>query len=241
MHYYQFNVGDYLKSTRHLSDIEDLAYRRLLDICYDTEKPLPKDIDKICRLIGLKNNPSETQAVLDDFFKLTHGGYIQKRVQKELKKYSVKADAARVNGKLGGRPKITQSVNSANPTLTQPKAKQEPLNNNHKPIKPCLFEVPDWVNKKAFDEFVQHRKEMNKPFSDLSKTKVCNKLKGFTDDEQQTAINTSIESRWAGVFPKKLNGNNYEAAKNNHSKPESNLARFSRKIQADIAAEDPFE
>ncbi|MFT5451710.1 MAG: hypothetical protein ACI9N9_001196 [Enterobacterales bacterium] len=36
-------------------------------------------------------------------------------------------------------------------------------------------------------------------------------------------------------------GNYYEAAKNNNARPESNLARFSRKIQADIAAEDPFE
>jgi hypothetical protein len=36
-------------------------------------------------------------------------------------------------------------------------------------------------------------------------------------------------------------GNYYETAKNNNARPESNLARFSRKIQADIAAEDPFE
>jgi hypothetical protein len=107
--------------------------------------------------------------------------------------------------------------------------------------KTSLFEVPDWVNQKAFQEFVQHRKEMNKPFTDLSKTKVCNKLKGFTDEEQQTAINTSIESRWAGVFPKKLNGNNYETAKNNNARPESNLARLSRQLQADISAEDPFK
>jgi len=34
MHYYQFNIGDYASHTRHLSDLEDLAYRRLLDAYY---------------------------------------------------------------------------------------------------------------------------------------------------------------------------------------------------------------
>ena len=56
MHYYQFNIGDYAKSTKHLDPIEDLIYRRLLDIYYDTEKPISSDIKKTARLIGLKNN-----------------------------------------------------------------------------------------------------------------------------------------------------------------------------------------
>lgn len=115
--------------------MEDLIYRRLLDVCYDTEKPLPKNIEKIAKLIGLKNNLTETQAVIEEYFKLTKSGYIQKRVQKELSKYKGKAEAARANGKLGGRPKKTQSVNSANPVETKQKANQEPRTKNHKPIK----------------------------------------------------------------------------------------------------------
>ena len=34
MHFYQFNIGDYASHTRHLNPIEDIAYRRLLDIYY---------------------------------------------------------------------------------------------------------------------------------------------------------------------------------------------------------------
>jgi uncharacterized protein YdaU (DUF1376 family) len=135
MHYYQFNIGDYAKSTKYLEPMEDLIYRRLLDICYDSEKPLPKSVEKVTKLIGLKNFAKETQAILDEYFKLTKNGYIQKRVNKELGKYRAKADSARANGKKGGRPKITQPVNSANPTITQLKAKQETITNNHKPIK----------------------------------------------------------------------------------------------------------
>ena len=134
MHYYQFNIGDYAKSTMHLSPIEDLAYRRLLDRYYDTENPLETDLVKLCRFIRLPDNPNETQQVLEEFFSLTQKGWIQKRVQKELGAYSAKADAARANGKKGGRPKKTQSVNLANPTLTQEKAKQEPLNIKQEPL-----------------------------------------------------------------------------------------------------------
>jgi len=41
MHFYDFNIGDYAKKTQHLTNEEDLAYRRALDMYYDTEKPLP--------------------------------------------------------------------------------------------------------------------------------------------------------------------------------------------------------
>ncbi len=134
MHYYQFNIGDYAKSTLHLSQIEDLVYRRLLDRYYDTEKPLDSDINKLCRFIRMSDYKKETQQVLEEFFSLTQKGWIQKRVQRELGVYSAKAETARANGKKGGRPKKTQSVLSGNPELTQEKAKQEPLTNNHKPI-----------------------------------------------------------------------------------------------------------
>lgn len=151
MHYYQFNIGDYAKSTKYLDPMEDLVYRRLLDICYDTEKPLPESIDKIVKIIGLRNNLTETQAILDQYFKLTKSGYIQKRVTKELNKYRAKADSSRANGKKGGRPKKTQQVILDNPIATQSKANQEPLTNNHKPIKknsrftpPSLQEVTDY-------------------------------------------------------------------------------------------------
>lgn len=134
MHYYQFNIGDYAKSTAHLSDYEDLAYRRLLDLYYDSEKPIDLNIKKVCRLIRLKDFETETQAILDEFFKKTNNGYIQKRIKKEIDSYSAKSTAARANGKLGGRPKKTQSVNLANPGLTKVKPKQEPLNIKQEPL-----------------------------------------------------------------------------------------------------------
>ena len=137
MHYYQFNIGDYARSTRHLSNMEDLAYRRLIDRYYDTEEPLIADLQKLARLINMRDNVAEVTNVIEDFFTKTDDGYVQSRVIKELAKYAAKADVARENGKLGGRPKNpgkTQRVTDRNPAETGSKANQEPITINHKPI-----------------------------------------------------------------------------------------------------------
>jgi len=40
MNYYPFHVGDYAAHTAHLEPMEDLAYRRMLDVYYLREEPL---------------------------------------------------------------------------------------------------------------------------------------------------------------------------------------------------------
>lgn len=137
MHYYQFNIGDYAKDTRHLSNTEDLAYRRMIDMYYDTELPLPSDVVKLCRLINMRDHSSDVSAILDDFFDLDGDVYRHKRIDREIAEYHAKADVARANGKKGGRPKKqqenpekTQSVFLANPEETGSKANHKPLTNN---------------------------------------------------------------------------------------------------------------
>lgn len=152
MHYFSFHIGDYKKDTFHLTQSEDLAYRRLLDLYYSTEKPLIDDEKKLSRLIGMHQNADDVAQVLSDFFTLTDRGFIQKRIEKEIARYHERADSARTNGKKGGRPRkpnpnpaITQSVILANPTLTQQepnpnpaitgsKANHEPLTINQEPL-----------------------------------------------------------------------------------------------------------
>ena len=130
MHYYQFNIGDYAKATRHLSNTEDLAYRRLIDLYYDKEQPLIKDVSKLSRLINMRENHEEIKTVLEDFFTETEEGYQQSRIDSEIANYHAKADAARANGKKGGRPRKAK----ANPDETEGKAKKSESKANHKPI-----------------------------------------------------------------------------------------------------------
>ncbi len=137
MHYYTFNIGDYVNNTKHLDLMEDLAYRRLLDHYYDTEKPLNLDLKRLSRLICMPHEQEIVKNVLDEFFEKTDLGYVQKRVQLEIEKYHSKAYTARANGQKGGRPKKTQKkpnpnpekthwVNLANPDLTQSKPDSNP-------------------------------------------------------------------------------------------------------------------
>lgn len=86
MNYYPFHIGDYLSATRHLSWEEDAAYRRLLDTCYMTEKPLPLDERAVCRLV-LATTDAQRDAVhvvLAEFFVQTPEGWVNRRAGAEI-------------------------------------------------------------------------------------------------------------------------------------------------------------
>ena len=121
MHYYNFNVGDYIKHTLHLTPLEDLAYRRLLDMYYDTESPIPNNIPLVSRRLRLEANVVES--VLNEFFELTPNGYRNYRADGEIEEYQKYLAKQKANGRLGGRPKKSQRKPSANPSLTQDEPK----------------------------------------------------------------------------------------------------------------------
>lgn len=139
MHHYPFHPGDYLKHTAHLSPMEDLAYRRLLDMYYDTEQRIPLETQSVSRRLRLD---SEVVAnVLNEFFLPTETGWQNTRADEEIAKYRARSAANRENGKAGGRPKKTQSVSSGLPDLTQNNLNQEPRTKNH--IKNGNAALPD--------------------------------------------------------------------------------------------------
>ena len=51
-------------------------------------------------------------------------------------------------------------------------------------------------------EFVEYRIQKRERMSERAFKLMLNKLEGFTDEEQIDALETSIISNWAGVFPK---------------------------------------
>ena len=73
MHYYQFHIGDYRSATSHLSNEEDLAYRRLLDMYYDTEACIPLDTEWVSR--RLRVDKQVVSVVLKDMFIETPEGW----------------------------------------------------------------------------------------------------------------------------------------------------------------------
>lgn len=184
LHYYSFNIGDYTSHTAHLTPIEDIAYRRLLDIYYQTEAPIANDIKAICRQIRMREHETDVQQVLTEFFTLGDAGWFSARCDREIQEYKAKADTARANGKRGGRPpkKQTQSENnqagysgfdSDNPDQTNAKANHKPLTNNQEPIyeeaKASLStaKLPTCPHLAIIDLFAKHLPELPQPKAEL--------------------------------------------------------------------------
>jgi uncharacterized protein YdaU (DUF1376 family) len=99
MHYYQFNIGDYKSHTEHLSEMEDLAYRRLLDWYYLHESPIPLDIDEVSRQIRMRSHTESIAVVLREFFEQTKKGWVSHRANVEIAKAGEKSTKAKASAK----------------------------------------------------------------------------------------------------------------------------------------------
>lgn len=139
MHYFYFNIGDYRSNTSHLSNEEDLCYRRLIDMYYDREAPIPLDTEWVSRRIRV--GPEVVINVLKDFFRETQDGWVNERCDEELAKYSATCDKNRRNSVKGGRPKkrtVKGLKPSGFPLETESKPSRipnhKPITSNHKPI-----------------------------------------------------------------------------------------------------------
>lgn len=95
MNFYPFHLGDYAAHTRHLTLMEDLAYRRMLDLYYTTEAPLPLDPAKVARLIGMRDHMQEVTDVLSEFFVKSDAGHTSSRCEREIESYRAKAERAK--------------------------------------------------------------------------------------------------------------------------------------------------
>jgi len=87
MHYYSFNPGDYTSHTLGLSLLEDLAYRRMLDLYYLKERPLPGEPKAVARDIGMLANLDEITYVLEKYFTMNNGFWEHARCEKQIKEY----------------------------------------------------------------------------------------------------------------------------------------------------------
>lgn len=105
MNYYERHLGDYAKDTAHLTMIEHGAYGLLLDRYYGTEAGIPADqVHRVARA-RTKEEKSAVDVVLEEFFQLVDGLWINRRAEEEIAKARAKITAAKENGKKGGRPK----------------------------------------------------------------------------------------------------------------------------------------
>lgn len=143
MHYYSFNIGDYASHTSRLSPMEDLAYRRLLDLYYLNEQPLNGCATEVSREIGLIEHVDSVEYVLSKFFTKDENVFRQKRIDLEIKKYKSNAKNKSKAGKASAKARqakaskgsagVEQVLNTTS-TGEQLTNNQEPLTNNQEQV-----------------------------------------------------------------------------------------------------------
>jgi len=135
MYYYQFNIGDYKTHTSHLTPIEDIAYRRLLDWYYLHECPVPLDIKHVSRLIMMTEYSTDVERVLNEFYTVVESGWINKRCDIEISAFHSKINQASKAGKKSAEARKANKINNPERTFNQPRTKNhKPRTKNQEPI-----------------------------------------------------------------------------------------------------------
>jgi uncharacterized protein YdaU (DUF1376 family) len=214
MHYFQFNIGDYMSHTNHLSLLEDIAYRRLLDLYYLHERPLNSGVASVARQIGMREHETEVQTVLEEFFKLTEDGWVNKRADLVIEDYRAKIQQASKAGKASAERRLSKR-SAVVATDVQPNIKQETITKKQepssakKPAKKCPkdFEVTDdmktWVKTEC--PLVDHA-EQTKVFRDYEFTAAKSDWVGTWRNWMRKANQFAAEKQTTDRYPKTSTG-----------------------------------
>ena len=219
MHYYQFNINDYLSQTAHLEPIEDLAYRRLIEYYYQNERPITSDIRTLCKRIRLAMHEDDVLSVLEEFFTLSDNGltYSHNRCDKEILFYKQKSEKASKSANL--RWNKTDENASAMRTQCERNANQQPTTNNQQPTtnnqiknigdksprpqkKSSKFDfrgelLKAGVSEKNADDWIEVRKLKKQANTDAAFMLLLSEVgkSGLSVDE---AVNFAAGMSWAG-------------------------------------------
>ena len=158
MHYYQHNIGDFDKATRHLTRLERSIYRDLIELYYDSEYQLNLSVKYLCRKILANSNEESTtvEQVLNEFFTETPDGWYHERCEEEIYKFknskSQKSEAGRASAAvrqqkrqqaLNGNPTVVEQTCNGAPTIHKPiTIKQETITIKENSEKSARFSPP---------------------------------------------------------------------------------------------------
>lgn len=200
MNFYPFHIGDYISHTSHLNDAEDLAYRRMIDLYYQTEKPF-QDIHSIARKV--KSNPQTVRMLLDEFFDYNEEDkhWHNKRADEEINKFKLMS----LGGKKGAAKRWggnSPPIAPLSPTHSPPKhpliatKNQEPRTINQVKTNTTIS-PPDGVSVSLWKDFLILRRSKKLPVTETA-------LKGIIRESKIAKLSVSevlqicCERGWGG-------------------------------------------
>ena len=183
MNFYPFHIGDYISHTNHLSDAEDLAYRRMIDLYYHSEQPF-NDSSTVARRIRTTVEVVET--VLHEFFIFEDDNcWHNKRIDEEIAKYHDRLNQASKAGKASAEARFNKRSTSVQPTKNQ-----EPRTKNQ-------INTPEGVSESLFKDFLEVRKTKKAKWTETA-------LKGLQREASKAnmtleqVMQMCCERGWAG-------------------------------------------
>lgn len=210
MNYYPFHIGDFRSGTVNMSRQTRWIYRDMIDVYYDTERPLSADLDILCDEIGADSEEERriVEKLLRFKFVKTDSGYEHEICDKVIAEYRQKAETAKTNGKLGGRPRKpsgfqsgSDQVATGNLKQTELEANQEPLTNNHKPVKEQktapIGDLFVGIDLQVVSDFEEMRKKQRAPITQTA-------IKGIQREADKAGISLAdalvlcVERSWRG-------------------------------------------
>jgi uncharacterized protein YdaU (DUF1376 family) len=195
MHYFQFEIKEWISNTAHLTLEEEAVYLRLINYYYDSEKPIPNDIALISRKLRI-SNISVTQGILHEFFQESEQGFIHNRCDVEITKYRAKSEQASRAGKASAEKRASTSITPAQRPLNQSLIiNQESLIINKESKK--AIPIPEGMDVSVWEDYLKVRKAAKKPLTETA-------LKGLYREAEKAkislkeALQICCERSWIG-------------------------------------------
>jgi uncharacterized protein YdaU (DUF1376 family) len=211
VNFYDFHIGDYASRTGHLEPMEDLAYRRMLDLYYVREAPLPKDPQEVAKLIRMRSAIAVVESVLKEFFTLTERGWEQAKCEEVVAAAQEKRTKAQASankrwhseGNANAMP--AQSEGNAPSPSPSPSPKEHPPTprKRRESFDPKAMEIPGWLAPAVWFEWCDDRKERGKPITERAAKKQFAQLLEY--DRQgysaESVVAHSIAGGFQGLYP----------------------------------------
>jgi len=136
MHYFKMNIGDYAKKAGRLSMLEHGAYTLLIHSCYDRERfPTLEEAFDWC-WVRTEEEEAAVKFVLNKFFTLEDGVYVQNRIKEEIEKYHETSETNKriATEREANRRKKSRTVNDPCESVNEAPPNQEPRTINQEPL-----------------------------------------------------------------------------------------------------------
>jgi uncharacterized protein YdaU (DUF1376 family) len=120
LHYFQFEIKEWVSNTAHLTHNEESAYLRLICFYYDSERPIAQDdLPMVFRKCRINNDLG--MSMMNEFFRFDHdlNSWSHDRCNKEIDKYHAKHEQASRAGKASAERKANGRTTGVQPIINQ--------------------------------------------------------------------------------------------------------------------------